>query len=154
MSGRYSEQFYLSPSLGNDGLTQNPTVKLDGTVAVSTAIVTVPISVKDVDAYSIQLSTPAGSTLAVGAVTFEVSNDRGAYEQTAGGGDIQMTDWTVLSFWDVTAGGQVATKALTSGLNNVMISERGCTYRYVRVRLTTVSGSGLLRVSFQQKGWA
>ncbi len=151
MSGRYNQAFYLSPSA--DGVTPTPGVIYDGSVALAAAMTTAPVWVKDVDAYSIQFSVPAGSTL-VGNIVLQASNDRGNREQT-GVGDATMINWTNIVVTDKsTAGALIASKAVVSGgPQALMLADLNCVYRWVRLAFSFTSGTGLARISMQHKGW-
>jgi hypothetical protein len=112
---------------------------------------TVPVFLKDIDAYSIQFSTPAGATL-VGSFALQVSNDRGNQEQT-GRPDVTMVNWTPLFFTIVATDVRAATLAVASGAQALMVKEPVCAYRWVRLVFTFTSGTGTPRISLQQKGW-
>jgi hypothetical protein len=153
MSSRFNKSFWMTPSgNGNDGVSPNPGQTLDGnTVTISGAFVSTPVEVKDLDTYSIQFSTPAGSTL-VGTLTLEGSNDQSGQETTMRP-DVLLQNWQSMSFWDQGAGAQAANKAVASGAQSFILAERVCTYRWVRLRFAFTSGSGKPTVSVQQKGW-
>jgi hypothetical protein len=152
VSSRFKAQFYLTESgNSNDGITQG-TVLLDGAEpAIVANMVTSPVLVADLDAYSIQFSTPAGSTL-VGTLTIEVSNDRSNREQTGAADPGTTVNWTPISMWDWGAGAQAANKAVASGANSFMLGDRVSGYRWARLRFAFTSGSGVPTVAMQQKG--
>ena len=126
MISRFSECMTLQQAAANNVDPQSPPVYLDGTeAAIVASFDTVPVWTKDLDAYSIEFSTPAGSTL---------------------------ENWQTISFWDVGGGLQAASKAVASGVNALLLADRVCCYRWVRLVFTFTSGSGSPKVSLQQKG--
>jgi len=154
MSSRFNRQHYLQPSgNSNDGVTPNPGQNLDGaTVTISAAFVSVPVEIKDLDAFSIQFSTPAGSTL-VGSISLEMSNDQSGQETTMTPG-VLLQNWVPsIQFFDEAGAALATTKAVASGANQFILSIRNCTTRWVRLRFTFTSGSGKPTVTLQQKGW-
>jgi hypothetical protein len=152
VSRSFAQCFFMQPSgNANDGVTPNPGVFYDGTLALAANMTTVPVWVKDLDAFGIAFSTPAGSTL-VGSIALQVSNDKSQREQN-GVPDALLQNWVTLSFWDVAAGAQATTKAVASGAQALMLSERVCAYRWVRLVFTFTSGTGLAKIALQQKGW-
>ncbi len=152
MSSRFSEAFVMRLA-GADGISDAATVTpLDGTEAAQVAsFKTVPVFVKDLDAYSIQFSTPAGSTL-VGTLTLQVSNDRSSQEQTGKADPGTVTNFVPISFWDWGAGAQAPNKAVATAANQILIGDRVCGYRWVQLVFTFTSGSGSPKVAMQQKG--
>lgn len=151
MSSRFSEAFPMRLAAANGLDDQVPPVLLDGTeTALVATFKTVPVWTKDLDAYSIHFSTPAGSTL-VGTITLQASNDRSQKEQT-GQVDLNVANFVVLSVWDWAAGAQAASKAVASGANQILIGDRVAGYRWVQLVFTFTSGSGSPKVTFQQKG--
>lgn len=154
MSSRYSEAYLLGPSVSGDGITKTTSgglpVLWDGTTVLNAAALSVAVPVWHLDAYGIGIWTPAGSTIAA-TLTIEASCDRGNLEQ-ASQPDVTQGGWTPISFWDEGAGAQAASKALASGANNVIIGDRYCLYRWVRLRFASVTGTGSPKVTLQQKG--
>jgi len=140
----------------NGNLTgANPNNPFDGaTVTTSAAFTSVPVFVGDCDAFSIEFSTLAASTLA-GTLTLQACSHRSSSE--GGGASVLGTDlgdasnWQTLSFWDVGAGAQATSKAVSSGANALILAERACTYRWVRLVFAFTSGSGKPKVSAQLK---
>lgn len=152
MSSRWASQFALSPSgNSNDGVSPNPGVYLDGTLAVGAGFTSAPFSVSNLDAFSVQCSTPTGSTL-VGSVALQVSDDQSGNELDKIPG-VLLQNWVTLSFWDVAAGAQAVTKAIATGAGSVMLAERNCSYRWARLVFTFTSGTGNLKATVQQKAW-
>lgn len=154
MSSRYSEAFLLGPSNGGDGITPitsggNRTL-WDGTTVLNAAALSVAVPVFHFDAYGIGFWVPGGSTL-VGTLTIEASCDRGNLEQNSQP-DATIGGWTPISVWDEAAGAQAANKAVASGANNIIIGERYCLYRWVRLRFAFTSGTGSPKVTMQSKG--
>lgn len=152
MSSRWVENFYVSPSgNANDGVTPNPGVVYDGTLALAANMTSAPINVMNLDAYSVAFATPAGSTL-VGSLALQVSNDQSGQETTKTS-DALLKNWQTLSFWDVGAGAQAVTKAVASGAQALLLAEQACVYRWARLVFTFTSGTGLAVVRFQAKAW-
>lgn len=155
MSGRFnqSSRLVLATSAANPLLPAAAPNQLDGTVSVGAAIGTVPIWVKDLDAWGLSFSTPAGSTL-VGTLTVQATCDRGMTEQT-GAPDATLVNWQTIAVLDKTSttpGTLVASKAIASGANVLLIEDMTVAYRWVRFLMAYTSGSGLVTASFQQKG--
>jgi hypothetical protein len=152
MSQQVNHASQLSPSLNNDGVTQNPSVVYNGTVALASGMTTAPIFTKRSDAYSVQISLPVGSTL-VGSFALQCSNDLTPDDQSVQS-SAQTANWTTLSFWDVGTGSYLSTKAIVSGANSIVLAERGCVYRWMRLVFTYVSGTGDPTITYQDKGWS
>lgn len=135
---------------------QVPQVKLDGTEAAIIAnFNTVPVRTSKVDGYSVQFSTPGGSTL-VGVLTVQGSNDRSQMEDT-NVADVTVSDWTTLAVIDLTSttpATRVTSKAVASGAQNILLGDFPCLYRWMRVVFTFTSGSGQPKVTWQQKGYS
>ena len=152
MSSRFVENFLMSPSgNSNDGVTPNPGVVYDGTLALAAAMTTVPVNVLNMDDFSIAFSTPGGATL-VGTLTLQASNDQSGQELTKTS-DKLLQNWETISVWDVGAGAQAASKAVASGAQVLLLAERVCTYRWVRLAFAFTSGTALATIRFQAKGW-
>ncbi len=152
MSSRWVENFFMSPSgNSNDGVSANPGVVYNGTLALAANMTTVPLNVMNMDAWSIAFATPAGSTL-VGTLTVQASNDQSGQEHEKRP-DSLLQNWEAISVWDVGAGAQAASKAVASGAQTLILGERVCLYRWVRLVFVFTSGTGLAVVRFQAKGW-
>lgn len=163
MSGRYVQTFVPAISNAADGLTpQTPGVNYDGTNSITATSVSVPWKVQNWDAYSVQLTLGAGSTL-VAVMTLEASNDDelllvgpqggGVANATPSARDYGLGNFTPISVWDFAAGAQAASKAIASGANSILIGERVCGYRWVRTRLVFTSGAGSPLIRVQAKGY-
>jgi hypothetical protein len=152
MSSRFSEAFVMRLAAANGIDDATPVTPLDGTEAAQVATFkTVPVWVKDLDAFSIHFSTVGGSTLA-GTITLQASNDRSNKEQTGQADAGTVANWVAISLWDWAAGAQAANKAVVSGANQILIGDRVCGYRWLQLVFTFTSGSGSPKLTFQQKG--
>lgn len=160
MSSRFAEAFLLRYG-GSTGVEQSPPAILDGGAgqlaagqvsqgAIGAAFITVPCWVRDLDAWSLQITTGAGSTF-VGTASIQVSNDRGGQEQT-GNPDVNVANWVTINIWDWSAGAQAANKAIATGAASYLIGDRVAGYRWMRLNMAYTSGSGLIRCMLQQKG--
>jgi hypothetical protein len=129
----------------------------DGSTPIAVAAVNSrPIHVRDLDAYSIQISTQSTSTLA-GSFALQGSNDFDPANIDGPALQAVVTaqfNWTTVSFWDVGAGALATTKAIVSGVNAVTLAERNCVYRWMQLVFSGGSGSGNPVIRFQAKGWA
>ena len=152
MSTRRTQNFFLSPSgNSNDGVSANPGIVYDGSLALAANMTTAPVNVTELDAYSIGFATPAGSTL-VGSVALQASNDQSGQETTKRSDNL-LANWQTISFWDVGVGAQATTKAVASGAQALLLAEPSCTYRWVRLVFSFTSGTGLAVLRLQAKGW-
>lgn len=153
MSSRFSDAFFLRLAAANGIDDTVPPTKLDGTEAALTAsFKTVPVLMKDLDAYGIHFSTPAGSTL-VGTLTILVSNEPSQKEQTAQA-DVNIANFVTLQLFDWGAGARAASKAIASGANAVMLGDILAGYRWVQLAFAFTSGSGSPKIVMQQKGYS
>jgi hypothetical protein len=133
-----------------------PSALWDGSTPIAVAAVNSrPIHVRDFDAFAIQISTQASSTLAgsfalQGSNDFDPANIDSAVLPTS---TAVQFNWTTISFWDVGTGAQASTKAIVSGANSVMLAERACVYRWLQLVFSGGSGSGNPVIRFQGKGF-
>lgn len=134
---------------------QVPQVKLDGTeAAIVASFNTVPVRTSKVDGYSIHFSTTGGTL--VGTLIVQGSNDRSQMEDT-NVADVNVSNWTTLAVIDLTSttpGTRVASKAVASGAQQIMLGDFPCLYRWMRVGFTFTSGSGSPKITWQQKGYS
>jgi len=144
MSIRVNSSVTLQPASGGSA-------HYDGTTPLAATGNTLPVNVSAVDAYSVQVSLPASSTLA-GSFTLQASNDLGAQQSDGVSNAALVSNWVTISAWDQTAGAQAASVTIASGAANAMLAERGCVYRWLRLAFTFTSGTGNPTIILQQKG--
>ena len=120
--------------------------------AIAASFTTAPFLVKLLDQFSLQISTPASSSL-VGSFAFQCSNDPGQKEPFS---DVTLFNWSTLGL-NTTNGASstalVTTLAIASGAQALMLREALCHYRWFRSVFTWTSGSGLVRMNLQGKSW-
>jgi hypothetical protein len=155
VSSRFSQSFICQLAAANGVDPQSPPINLDGTeTALVASFNTVPVYMKDCDAFSFHFSTVAGSTL-VGTLTMQASNDRGQKEDIGQPDNASLQNWVPISMWDFGAGAQAANKAVVTAANQLMLGDHGVSaYRWVRLVFAFTSGSGQPKVTFQQKGYS
>lgn len=148
MSRIFTDFFMGIP--GADGITaQSPLVNFDGTQTISANKNSVPVWSQEKDGFGIQVSCPA-TGVPSGTVAFQASNDKSMKEGPGGLPDVNLVNWSTVSFWDEATAAWAQSKTI-SGASSFMFSMPVFTGRWLRFVWTNTSGSALLTVKVQCK---
>jgi hypothetical protein len=137
--------FTLSTSL--DGVTANQV--LDGTSTISATFNSLPVWVKSNDTLGLQVSAPSTGA-PTGTFALQGSNDLSAQEGN-NKPDVNLKNWSTLSFWDEATGAWVQSKAFAGAAASFMATIQVLSPRWLRLVWTNTSGTALLTVRVQSK---
>lgn len=136
--------------ISSDGINPIAAPNLyDGTNTIAANRFSVPMLVEKHDRLGIQLSAPATGT-PNGSVAFQGSNDDSQMRDPNGYPDVNLVNWSTVSFFDELTFANVVTKAF-AGAQSYMFTIPTCSYRWLRMVWTNTSGSALLTAHVQVK---
>jgi len=136
--------------ISSDGINPIPAPNLyDGTNAIAANRFSVPLLLKYGDRIGIQVSAPSTGA-PNGSVAFQGSNDASQLEDPNAYPDVNLVNWSTVSFFDELTFANVITKAF-AGAQSYLFTIPTCSYRWLRMAWTNTSGSALLTARAQVK---
>jgi hypothetical protein len=136
--------------ISSDGINPITAPNLyDGTNAIAASRFSVPFILKYGDRLGLQLSAPVTGAPS-GSVALQGSNDASQLEDPNAYPDVNLVNWSTVSFFDELTFANVITKAF-AGAQSFLFTVPTCSYRWMRMVWTNSSGSALLTARLQVK---
>jgi hypothetical protein len=126
-----------------------PQIYFDGTNAIAANTFSVPILVEKHDRLGLQVSAPVTGA-PNGSVALQGSNDESQTRDPNAYPDVNLVNWSTVSFFDELTFANVITKVFNSA-QSYLFTVPNCSYRWMRMVWTNTSGSALLTARVQVK---